>query len=129
VNNTQRHTLLSRAIWLKENSSTLNKGEVFFYITEIDDLGQFSVRQLSNIANNKISASTLSRYLVRKTRNGGRLNPESLRDLLDLLKSWELGVVDYRVVKRILNAGNSQNVIARLTGISQSAISRNTRLK
>lgn len=128
MDNAQRHTLLSRAIWLKENSSTLNKGEVFFYITEIDEAGQFSIRQLSSIANNKISASTLSRHLVTKPRIGGRLNTGSLRGLFDLFRSWELGVVDYRVVKRMLKEGNSQNVIARLTGISQSAISRNTRL-
>jgi hypothetical protein len=128
MNNVQRHSLLSQAVWLKENSSTLNKGEVFHYITEIDTLGEFSVRQLSSICNNKISASTLRRYLVEKTRQGGRLNTGSLRELLDLFKESELGVVDYRVVKRIMNAGTSQNVVARLTGISQSSISRNTRV-
>jgi hypothetical protein len=128
MNNVQRHGLLSQAVWLKENNATLNKGEVFHYITEIDTLGEFSVRQLSNICNNKISASTLRRYLVEKPRNGGRLNTGSLRELLDLLKECELGIVDYRVVKRIMNAGTSQNVVARLTGISQSSISRNTRV-
>lgn len=128
MNNVQRHGLLSQAVWLKENNSALNKGEVFHYITEIDTLGEFSVRQLSNICNNKISASTLRRYLVEKPRNGGRLNTGSLRELLDLFKECELGVVDYRVVKRIMNAGTSQNVVARLTGISQSSISRNTRV-
>jgi|688.fasta_scaffold689099_2 hypothetical protein len=128
MNNVQRHGLLSQAVWLKENNATLNKGEVFHYITEIDTLGEFSVRQLSNICNNKISASTLRRYLVDKPRHGGRLNTGSLRELLDLFKESELGVVDYRVVKRIMNAGTSQNVVARLTGISQSSISRNTRV-
>ena len=128
MNNVQRHGLLSQAVWLKENNATLNKGEVFHYITEIDTLGEFSVRQLSNICNNKISASTLRRYLIDKPRHGGRLNTGSLRELLDLFKECELGVVDYRVVKRIMNAGTSQNVVARLTGISQSSISRNMRV-
>lgn len=127
MNNVQRHGLLSQAVWLKENNKTLNKGEAFFYITELDALGEFSVKQLSNIANNKISASSLYRYLVDKPRKGGRLNTGSLRDLFDLFREAELGVVDYRIVKRIMNAGTSQNVIARLTGISQSSISRNTR--
>jgi hypothetical protein len=128
MNNLQRHSLLSQAVWLKEHSPTLNRGEVFFYITELDTLGEFSIKQLSNIANNKISASSLYRYLVDKPRKGGRLNTGSLRDLFDLFRESELGVVDYRIVKRIMNAGTSQNVIARLTGISQSSISRNTRL-
>lgn len=124
----QRHSLLSQAVWLKENNSTLNKGEVFYYITELDTLGEFSVKQLSNISNNKISASSLYRYLVDKPRKGGRLNTGSLRELFELFKECELGAVDYRVIKRIMNAGTSQNVIARLAGISQSSISRNTRL-
>jgi hypothetical protein len=129
MNNLQRHRLLSQAVWLKERNATLNKGEVFFYITELDTLGEFSIKQLSNIANNKISASSLYRYLVKKPRKGGRLNTGSLKDLFELFKEAELGVVDYRVVKRIMNAGTSQNVIARLTGISQSSISKNTRLQ
>jgi hypothetical protein len=128
MNNLQRHSLLSQAVWLKERSATLNKEEVFFYITELDALGEFSVKQLSKIANNKISATSLYRYLVDKPRRGGRLNTDSLRDLFDLFRESELGVVDYRVIKRIMNTGTSQNVIARLTGISQSSISRNTRL-
>lgn len=128
MNNLQRYGLLSQAVWLKENNSTLNKGEVFFYITELDTLGEFSIKQLSNIANNKISASSLYRYLVDKPRKGGRLNTGSMRELFELFKEAELGIVDYRVIKRIMNAGTSQNVIARLTGVSQSSISRNTRL-
>jgi hypothetical protein len=128
MNNLQRHGLLSQAVWLKENNAALNKGEVFHYITELDILGEFSIRQLSNIANNKISASTLRRYLIEKPRLGGRLNTGSLRELFELFKECELGLVDYRVVKRIMNAGTSQNVVARLTGISQSSISRNTRV-
>lgn len=128
MNNQQRHSLLSQAVWLKENNATLNKGEVFYYITELDTLSEFSVKQLSNIANNKISASSLYRYLVDKPRKGGRLNTGSLRELFELFKECELGAVDYRVIKRIMNAGTSQNVIARLAGISQSSISRNTRV-
>jgi hypothetical protein len=129
MNNLQRYGLLSQAVWLKENNATLNKGEVFFYITELDTLGEFSIKQLSNIANNKISASSLYRYLVDKPRKGGRLNTGSMRELFELFKEAELGIVDYRVIKRIMNAGTSQNVIARLTGVSQSSISRNTRLQ
>ena len=128
MENTQRHTLLSQAIWLKENSASLNKGEVFFYLTELDTIGELSIRQLSNIANNKISASTLRRYLIQKPRTGGRLNTGSLRDIFEIFKSAEFGVVDYRLVKRVMNAGTSQNVVARLTGITQSSISRNTRV-
>jgi hypothetical protein len=101
---------------------------VFHYITELDVYGELSIRQLSSIASNKISASTLKRYLVQKPRIGGRLNPGSLNDFLMCLTDYEKNLVDYRVIKRMMNSGNSQNIIARLTGISQSSISRNTRV-
>jgi hypothetical protein len=128
VNNQDRHTLLSQAIWLRDNARSLNKGEVFHYITELDVYGELSIRQLSSIASNKISASTLKRYLVQKPRIGGRLNPASLNDFLMCLTDYEKNLVDYRVIKRMMNSGNSQNIIARLTGINQSSISRNTRV-
>jgi hypothetical protein len=115
-------------LWLKDNSPELDKNEVWFYITELDDLGEFSIRQLSDIGNKKVSSSSLYRHLADKPRKGGRLNTDSLRDIFELFRECELGIVDYRVIKRIMNAGTSQNVIARLTGISQSSISRNTRL-
>jgi uncharacterized protein YerC len=44
------------------------------------------------------------------------------------LTDYKKNLVDYRVIKRMMNSGNSQNIIARLTGISQSSISRNTRV-
>jgi hypothetical protein len=44
------------------------------------------------------------------------------------LSDKEDNAVDYRVVKRILLAGTSQNTLSRLTGINQSLISKKARV-
>jgi hypothetical protein len=116
--------IISQSIWIKNNSPFLSKDEVYKLINELDQFCAFSIRQLSNISNNKISSTTLNRYLPSKARQGGRLNPQSLEDILQCFHDKENGLVNYRLVRKILSMGTSQNMLARLTGIPQSKISR-----
>ncbi len=120
----ERLSVISQALWIRNNSVLLSKDEVFRFIAELDQLGIFSVRQLSKISNNKISSTTLSRYLPQRKRIGGRLNTQSLEDILECFRNNEEGFVNYRLVRKVLAMGTSQNVLARLTGIPQSTMSR-----
>jgi hypothetical protein len=128
VNQQDRHRLLSQAIWLRDNSESVTKTKAFELVRELDEFGAFSVRQINNIIGGKISNTTLCKYLVVKDRTGGRLNPNSLEDILQCLSDKENNCVDYRIVKRILLAGTSQNTLSRLTGINQSLISKKARV-
>lgn len=123
-----RHRLLSQAIWLRDNADSINKTETFEFVRELDEFGALSIRQISAIIGGKISNTTLCKYLVVKDRVGGRLNPNSLEDIAQCLSDKENNSVDYRVVKRILLAGTSQNTLSRLTGINQSLISKKARI-
>ena len=120
----QRLSVISQALWIRNNSALLSKDEVFRFIAELDQLGLFSIRQLSKISNNKISSTTLSRYLPERKRIGGRLNPKSLEDILECFLEAEKTSINYRLVRKVLSMGTSQNVLARLTGIPQSTMSR-----
>lgn len=122
-----RLSVISQALWLRNNSALLSKEESFRFITDLDQMSVFSIRQLSKICNNKISGTTLNRYLPEKKRIGGRLNPKSLEDILECFHNNEEGFVNYRLVRKILKMGTSQNVLARLTGIPQSTMSREVR--
>ena len=128
MNQQDRHRLLSQAIWLRDNADSVTKTRVFELVREIDEFGALSIRQISGVINNKISNTTLCKYLVVKPRVGGRLNPDSLEDILQCLSDKENNSVDYRIVKRILLAGTSQNTLSRLTGINQSLISKKARV-
>lgn len=76
----------------------------------------------------KISGVSIHRILHttgKKSRTGGNLNPQSLLKLLELtISGWN----DTLVIE-ILKEGTSQQVIAALTGFSQSRISRVARRK
>jgi hypothetical protein len=128
VNQQDRHRLLSQAIWLRDNADSLTKTKVFELIRELDEFSALSIRQISGIVGNKISNTTLCKYLTVKPRVGGRLNPKSLEDIAQCLSDKENNLVDYRIVKRILLAGTSQNTLSRLTGINQSLISKKARV-
>jgi hypothetical protein len=120
--------LLSQAIWLRDNAESVTKTRAFELVRELDEFGALSIRQISAIIGSKISNTTLCKYLVVKDRVGGRLNPSSLEDIVQCLSDKENNSVDYRVVKRILLAGTSQNTLSRLTGINQSLISKKARI-
>lgn len=128
MNQQDRHRLLSQAIWLRDNAESITKTRAFELIRELDEFSALSIRQISKIINGKISNTTLCKYLVVKPRVGGRLNPKSLEDIAQCLSDKERNSVDYRIVKRILLAGTSQNTLSRLTGINQSLISKKARL-
>ena len=128
MNQQDRHRLLSQAIWLRDNAESITKTRAFELIRELDEFSALSIRQISKIINGKISNTTLCKYLVVKPRVGGRLNPKSLEDIAQCLSDKERNSVDYRIVKRILLAGTSQNTMSRLTGINQSLISKKARL-
>ena len=128
MNQQDRHRLLSQAIWLRDNAESITKTRAFELIRELDEFSALSIRQISKIINGKISNTTLCKYLVVKPRVGGRLNPKSLEDIAQCLSDKERNLVDYRIVKRILLAGTSQNTLSRLTGINQSLISKKARL-
>ena len=118
-----RLSIISQALWIRNNSAFLSKAEIYKFIAELDSFGVFSVRQLANIVDNKISSTTLGRYLPKQTRLGGKLNPKSLEDILECFIANDGGSINYRLVRKILTLGTSQNMLARLTGIPQSTIS------
>jgi hypothetical protein len=71
-----------------------------------------------------MSHGTISNYTQKKTNSGGKIAPESLEDVREALFSKERGAISYPHIKSALEAGTSQNMISKMTGINQSSISR-----
>jgi len=124
----QRLSVISQALWLRNNFLFLGKDDLFKFISQLDEAGMFSIRQLASISGGKISQTTLSRRLPKRVRLGGRLNTKSLEDILECFHNYENKSVNYRLVRKIITMGTSQNMLARLTGIPQSSISREVKL-
>lgn len=115
---------INEAIWLRDNCERISKELLIERLQDLSVYGLFSSRQLARICGNLISHSTISNYIQKRTRAGGKIAPESLEDLREALFSKERGAISYPHVKNALEAGTSQNMVSRTTGINQSSISR-----
>ena len=115
---------INEAIWLRDHAEKISLDLLYLRIQEIAEYGVFSSRQIANIAGNIVSHATISRFIQKDDKSGGRLNPKSLEDIALALFSKARNRIDYSAIQRALEAGTSQGMIAKLTGISQSTISR-----
>lgn len=115
---------LNEAIWIRDHVDTISRAELVEAVVSLGAYGVFSGRQISAITNGKISPSAASNIVNKGDRTGGNLNPGTLEILRAILYSRADKRTDKRLIKAALGEGNSQGMIAKLTGVSQSLISK-----
>jgi hypothetical protein len=115
---------INEAIWIRDNCERISRDLLIDRLQEISEYGLFSNRQLARICNNKVSHALIGQYTKKNTNAGGKIAPESLEDLREALFSKERRSISYPHVQSALEAGTSQGMVARITGINQSSISR-----
>lgn len=115
---------LNEAIWLRDHIDIVDREELNDAIKSLAKYGIFSSRQISAITNGRLSPSTVSLTIDKSDKTGGNLNPGTLEILRAILYSRADKNTDVRLIKAALGEGNSQGMIAKLTGVSQSMISK-----
>ena len=116
--------LLNLAIWVRDNVHSMDSEELNKQIMLLADYDMLSSRQISAIVNNKVSHSSISKMIGKNSKTGGNLNVGTLEILRTILYSRSDGKTDYRLISQVLEGATSQGMISRLTGVSQSSISR-----
>lgn len=124
ANQYDRLYAIHEAIWIRDNAHLVSKGVLIEKIQNLARYNLFSNRQISKISGGVLSPPAISNIVKKENKTGGRFAPESLNDLALVLFSTERGQPDYTAVRRALDSGTSQNMITRLTGLRQPAISR-----
>jgi hypothetical protein len=124
MNQMKRLEIISVAIWLRDHAKTASNEELLEKCAHLASFGVFSNRNLTKLISGRLSHATIGRHTHKTTRNGGSIAPESLEDIRDALFSRESKRIDYEAIFRAIRRGTSQNMIAKLTGIPQSSISR-----
>jgi hypothetical protein len=124
VNQIERLQAINEAIWIRDNSPKISREILIERLKEISSYGLFSSRQLAKICNNKLSHASISQHIKKNSNSGGKIAPESLEDVREALFSKERGAISYPHIKSALEAGTSQNMVSKMTGINQSGISR-----
>lgn len=124
ITQTNRLQAINEAIWIRENASKISRELLIERLQELSEYTLFSNRQMAKICGNKISHNVLGMYIQKSNKSGGNFNPTSLEDIREALFSKERKRINYNAILRALEAGTSQGVVSKLTGISQSTISR-----
>lgn len=124
ITQTNRLQAINEAIWIRENANKISRDLLIERLQELSEYSLFSNRQMAKICGNKISHNVLGGYIQKSDKSGGNFNPTSLEDIREALFSKERKRINYNAILRALEAGTSQGVISKLTGISQSTISR-----
>lgn len=115
---------VNEAIWLRDHAPKIDRAKLFEVVEDIGEYNIFSARQLSVIAGKLISHQTVARLCKKSEKTGGKLNPKSLEDIKQCFHDRINGTVDYSLVSQIVTAGTSQGMVEKLTGISQTRISK-----
>lgn len=115
---------LNEAIWLRDNVSKMDKDEIKDAIIKLGTYKIFSCRQLSAIVNNEFDHSTIAKIIKKEDKTGGALNVGTLEILRNILYSRANSKTDFDLIKQAIEEGNSQLMVSKLTGVSQSMISR-----
>lgn len=115
---------INLAIWIRDNSKKVDRDVLVYNIQNLAEYGVFSNRQIQAICRNELSYTTIGSYTQKKSKNGGKFNPESLEDLREILFSKHNSQINYKAIERALGYGTSQGMISKLTGVAQSTISK-----
>lgn len=115
---------LNQAIWLRDNIERLDRDAIQVAIKELASHRLFSSRQIAAIVNNAVDHGTIAKLIKKEDKTGGNLNVGTLEILRNVLYSRANNQTDYELISQALGEGTSQGMIARLTGVSQSSISR-----
>lgn len=118
---------LNQAIWLRDNYMTLAYDDLVSEIIAISKYKMFSSRQLSAIINGHIKHGVITKLIGKTDKTGGNLNAGTLDILRHILLFRADNGTDYALIKQALEAGTSQGIVAKFTGVSQGTISKKIR--
>lgn len=120
----ERLVAIALAMQLRDSSDRLADDAFRELVFELSKYELLSMRQIAMLSGNRISHSTLSRWIKKSRKNGGKLNGAHLEKLRDLILQKSLGEVDWHRVGKMVNEGTSPDIISRFTGIPRSTIYR-----
>ena len=118
---------VKQAKWAFEHKdmTTTTRQNRIDWIRELDDWKVFSNIQIANFVG--LKSDTVGAFTGKTDKTGGRLNPEALGDIMKVIHIDNLGQIDPHAIKRVLDQGVSTRMLARLTGLVQSTITRRNR--
>jgi hypothetical protein len=115
---------LNEAIWIRDNADAVEKEVLMDSISNLGKYRIFSSRQISAITNGVVSHTTISKLIQKPDKTGGNLNVGTLDLLRSILYNRADGRTDHALIRSAVGGGTSQGMVSKITGVSQSTISK-----
>lgn len=115
---------IATAIQLRDNAKTMPEDQFRALIKEVAEFDVLSNRQIAKLCGHRLNHVAIGRIVPKTSRVGGNVNPADLERIRGIIFSKSLNQTDFGMVVHVVKNGTSQGMLARITGISQSNISR-----
>lgn len=115
---------LAFSIKLRDEVKSISKEQAHALAVEIASWGVFSNRQIELFSGGVVSQRAIGKHSKKTTRDGGSINPNSLEDIRSIIFTSNDSSVDWSLVKKVVSRGTSMTMLAKLTGISKTTMSR-----
>jgi hypothetical protein len=84
--------------------------------------GIFSGRHIAKFTG--LDPVVVSKLVPNPERNGGRLSPEAIPTIIEIIHTHNASEIDRNLLKKAVEQGTSVNFLAKLTGIPQRTVAR-----
>lgn len=115
------HQAVKEAIYTFQHRDHMERQTRVDKARSLAEWGCFSNRQIGKLVG--LHPHEVAEYTGKKDHTGGRLKPESLPHVLEVIEIHARGEVSHHAVKRALDAGCSSIMLARLSGRPQTTLS------
>lgn len=88
----------------------------------LGEWGIFSGRHIAQFTG--LDPVLVSKLVPNPERNGGRLSPEAIPTIIDIIHAHTRSEVDRNMLRQAVELGTSVNFLAKLTGLSQRTVAR-----
>lgn len=113
---------LKQARDIHARRDTLDKQARIDAAIELGGYGIFSGRHISTFTG--LDPVTVSKLVPNPERNGGRLSPDAIPTIIEIIRAHARSEVDRNLLRKAVEQGTSVNFLAKLTGIPQRTVAR-----
>ncbi|MET4703089.1 hypothetical protein [Frigoribacterium sp. UYMn621] len=116
---------LIQATYAYNHAETQSRNERIAAALELLEWNLFSNRQIAGFTG--LPRGIVDGMSTKTDATGGNLPGEALGDILKVATAHNRGELDELAIKRAVDAGASTRMVSKLSGVSQSAVSRASR--
>jgi hypothetical protein len=116
---------IKQAKYAYDHRESLTRNEKLTAALELAEWGIFSNRQIAGFTG--LPRAAVDGISTKTDGTGGNLPGAALQDILKVATAHNRGEIDELSIRKAINDGASTRMVARLTGVSQSAVSRAAR--